>query len=82
LGMRPSRYRRLPAMQQVHRALRSGASGAASVSEVARRHGFRGLGRLAANYRALYGELPSVTLWKGLSQELTRLAARRRRGRA
>jgi AraC-like DNA-binding protein len=82
LGMRPSRYRRLRAMQQVHRALRSGASGAASVSEVARRHGFRGLGRLAANYRALYGELPSVTLWKGLSQELTRLAARRRRGRA
>jgi len=82
LGVSPSRYRRLRAMQQVHRALRSGASGAASVSEVARRHGFRGLGRLAANYRAFYGELPSATLWKGLSQELTRLAARRRRGRA
>jgi AraC-like DNA-binding protein len=62
LGMGPSRYRRLRGMQQVHRALRSGTPDIASVSEVARRHGFRGLGRLAANYRALYGERPSATL--------------------
>ena len=82
LGMGPSSYRRLRAMQLVHRALLSGTPDTASVSEVARRHGFRGLGRLAANYRALYGELPSATLWKGFSQEFTRLAARRRRGRA
>jgi AraC-like DNA-binding protein len=79
LGMGPSSYRRLRAMQLVHRALLSGTM--ASVSEVARRHGFRGIGRLAANYRARYGELPSATLRKGSGQELTRLTMHLRRGR-
>ena len=60
--MGPASYRRLHAMQQVRRALRNGNLEGASVSEVARRHGFRALGRFATNYRALYGELPSVTL--------------------
>jgi transcriptional regulator GlxA family with amidase domain len=68
-------------MQLVHRALLSGTPDTASVSEVARRHGFGGVGRLAANYRARYGELPSTTLRKGSSQELTRLTVHRRRGR-
>jgi AraC-like DNA-binding protein len=81
LGMGPSSYRRLRAMQLVHRALLSGTPDTASVSEVARRHGFGGVGRLAANYRARYGELPSATLRKGSSQELTRLTMHRRRGR-
>lgn len=62
LGMGPSRYRHLRRMQQVHRALRSENPDTASVSGVAGRYGFRDLGRLAANYRALYGELPSATL--------------------
>jgi AraC-like DNA-binding protein len=78
LGMGPSAYRRLRAIQQVYRALRSGTSDGASVSEVARRHGFRQLGRLAADYRALYGELPSATLRRGLGQDTLRLP---RRGR-
>jgi AraC-like DNA-binding protein len=78
LGMGPSSYRRLRAMQQVHRSLRSGTPDAASVSEVARRYGFRQLGRLAANYRVLYGELPSVTLRRGLGRDTLRL---QRRGR-
>jgi len=62
LGMGPRSYRHLRGMQQVHRALRNGNLDGASVSEVARRHGFHALGRFATNYRALYGELPSVTL--------------------
>ena len=62
LGIGPASYRRLRAMQQVYRALRKGDPDAASVSEVARRHGFWGLGRFAAKYRGIYGELPSATL--------------------
>lgn len=62
LGMGPSKYGRLRRMQQVHRALRRGTPDIASVSEVARRHGFEGLGHFAAYYRACYGELPSTTL--------------------
>jgi len=73
LGMGPSSYRRLRAMQQVYRALRNGTANGASVSEIARQHGFRQLGRLANDYRALYGELPSATLRRGLGQDTLRL---------
>lgn len=73
LGIGPTGYRRLRAMQQVYRALRSGTPGAASVSEIARRHGFRQLGRLASDYRAVYGEPPSATLRRGLGRETLRL---------
>jgi AraC-like DNA-binding protein len=62
LGIGPSRYRRLRRMEQVHRALRSIDPRATSVFEVARRYGIRDLGRFAAGYRTLYGELPSGTL--------------------
>ena len=79
LGMGPSSYRRLRAMQQVYRALRSGASDAASVSEVARRYGFRSLGRLAATYRVLYGERPSATLRRSLHPGIANLMLRRSR---
>ena len=65
LGMSPTRYDRLRRMLQVHALLRSGAPEATGVSEVARRHGFRDLGRFAVNYRAAFGELPSITLRRG-----------------
>jgi AraC-like DNA-binding protein len=73
LGMSPSSYLRLYRMQQVHRALRSGNSDAASVAEVARRYGVRDLGRFTASYRALYGELPSATLRRGSLGGITEL---------
>jgi len=76
LGMGPSGYRRLRAMQQVYRALRSGAPDAASVSAVARRYGFNGVGRLAADYRARYGELPSATLRRSLHPGTAHLSLR------
>jgi AraC-like DNA-binding protein len=53
-------------MQLVHRALRNLNPDTASVSAVARRYGFRGLGRFAANYRVLFGEPPSTTLRRSL----------------
>jgi AraC-like DNA-binding protein len=62
LGMAPNRYRHLRRMQQVHHAFQSETPGTLTVSEVARRCGFRDLGRFAINYRAVYGELPSATL--------------------
>ena len=78
LGMGPSSYRRLRAMQQLFRALRNGSADVASVSEIARRHGFRQLGRLASDYRARYGELPSATLRRGPGLDTLRLPRRRR----
>jgi AraC-like DNA-binding protein len=66
LGADPSRYRRLRGMQRAHRALRHENPDTASVSAVARRCGFRDPGRFSVNYRALYGETPSVTLQRRL----------------
>jgi AraC-like DNA-binding protein len=62
LGLSPSEYRRRRAMQQVHRALRSANPQATTVSEIAGQYGFHDLSHFAANYRAIYGELPSATL--------------------
>ena len=65
LGMSPTSYLRLRRMSLVYRTLWRGDPDAASVSEAARRYGFRHLGRFAASYRALFGELPSATLRRG-----------------
>jgi AraC-like DNA-binding protein len=65
LGMSPTSYDRLRRMSRVRSTLRSGERGATSISEVARRHGFRDLGRFSVNYRAAFGELPSTTLRLG-----------------
>lgn len=62
LGISPADYRRRRAMQQVNRELRSGNAATSTVAEIARRQGFKSLGRFAGDYRAVYGELPSDTL--------------------
>ena len=62
LDMSPMSYLRLRRMKLVHSALRSARASDSSVAELARRHGFNELGRFAARYRALFGELPSTTL--------------------
>jgi AraC-like DNA-binding protein len=77
LGMGPTEYIRRRRMQLVHRALRSGNPDVASISAVARRYGFRGLGRFAANFRALFGELPSATLRRSSGQTMARLTLHR-----
>jgi len=66
-------------MSLVYRVLRRGDSDAASVSKVARRYGFRQLGRFAADYRALFGELPSATLRRGLRPGMADLVLRQPR---
>ena len=56
------------AINQVRRALLD-VSADASVSEIARRFGFRHLGQFASDYRVLLGELPSETLRRREMQE-------------
>ncbi len=79
LGVSPRSYLRLHRMQQVQRALRSGNPDSATVAEVARRYGVRHLGRFAADYRALYGQFPSVTLRRSSRGGLTELTLGRPR---
>jgi AraC-like DNA-binding protein len=65
LGMSGTGYIRLRRMSLVRRNLRCSDRYAATVSDIARRSGFRALGRFAANYRGAFGELPSATLRRG-----------------
>lgn len=62
LGIGPNAYMRYRALQSVHRILRDAEPDELTVSEVARRHDFRHLGRFAGFYSATYGEAPSATL--------------------
>jgi AraC-like DNA-binding protein len=62
LGMSPNRYLRQRRLNMVRAVLRDAGSPPASVEEVARRYGFSELGRFAAIYRTVFGEIPSVTL--------------------
>jgi AraC-like DNA-binding protein len=79
LGMSPTSYLRLHRMQQVHRVLWNENRDTASVSEIARRYGFRDPGRFAARYRALYGELPAATLRRASRQGVAELTLGRPR---
>lgn len=62
LGMGPKRYLLLRRMHLVRRALREGVPGGTTVTEIATRYGFWQFGRLAVEYKALFGENPSTML--------------------
>ena len=66
LNMAPNRYFRLRRMQRARRVLRDADPTIVTVAQVAKHHGFRELGRFAAEYRAAFGELPSATLHRQL----------------
>jgi transcriptional regulator GlxA family with amidase domain len=59
-GITPYRYLQQLRLSEVRRALSSGSE-AKNVTEVARRFGFRELGRFSAQYREAFGENPSET---------------------
>jgi AraC family ethanolamine operon transcriptional activator len=60
-GMGPNRFARLRRVNEVHRLLRAGRP-EDSVAGIATELGIWDLGRFAAQYRALFRELPSQTL--------------------
>jgi AraC-like DNA-binding protein len=79
LGMSGTGYIRLRRMSLVRRNLRCSDRDTATVSDIARRCGFRALGRFAANYRGAFGELPSATLQRGSGRKLVELRLHRPR---
>ena len=62
LGVGPKRYLHLRRMHLAQRALLRGTTDADSVTSIATRFGFWELGRFAVDYRAMFGETPSMTL--------------------
>jgi AraC-like DNA-binding protein len=62
LGMGPIRYLTLRRMHLVRRALLRANRSTATVTQIMTDHGFWELGRFAVQYKALFGESPSVSL--------------------
>jgi AraC family ethanolamine operon transcriptional activator len=62
LGISPMEFVRRLRLHAARRALLTGEREGATVTEIAMTFGFYQLGRFAAEYRAIFGELPSATL--------------------
>lgn len=62
LGSNPLHYLRALRLNRVRRELKSDSTKAASVQDVAARWGFWHLSHFAADYKHMFGELPSETL--------------------
>jgi len=62
LGMAPHQYLLRRRIHLARRALLRGDPSVATVTSIATSHGFWELGRFAVLYRAMFGEVPSVTL--------------------
>jgi len=61
-GLRPNEYMRLLKLNLVHHELVHSDSSQTSVQKVARKWGFKHMGRFSRYYTELFGENPSVTL--------------------
>jgi AraC family ethanolamine operon transcriptional activator len=65
-GVTPKKYIKCLRLAQVHQGLRRfSVQGCDSIIELAANHGFWHMGQFAADYRRIYGELPSATLTRG-----------------
>ncbi len=62
LGIGPSVYMRLRRLKLVRAAMLRGDPAITQAGEIARRFGFREMGRFAAAYRTAFGEPPSATM--------------------
>lgn len=64
-GVTPKKYIKYLRLAQVYRGLRNfHVQGCDSIIELAGIHGFWHMGQFAADYRRIYGELPSDTLYR------------------
>jgi len=61
-GMSPMKYVKQIRLESTQRALLAARTGVTTVTEIAMDHGFFQLGRFSADYRRVFGELPSETL--------------------
>jgi AraC-like DNA-binding protein len=75
LGMGPLRYMWLRRMHLARRALVSADRATATVTEIATYFGFCELGRFSAEYRGLFGELPSASLRRPSNRYVGHIAA-------
>jgi AraC-like DNA-binding protein len=66
LGVGPKHYLLLRRMHLVRRALRESSATSTTVTEIATRYGFWQFGRLAVEYRTVFGETPSATLARSM----------------
>ena len=62
LGMGPKHFLLMRRMNLFRRALRESAPAETTVTKIATQYGFWQFGRLAVEYKALFGEAPSATL--------------------
>ncbi|MFC7696113.1 helix-turn-helix domain-containing protein [Bradyrhizobium sp. GCM10028915] len=74
LGMGPIRYLALRRMHLVRRALLQAGSSTTTVTGIAMEHGFWELGRFSVNYRAMFGETPSATLFRATARPTLQMA--------
>lgn len=63
-GMGPMEYCKSNRLNAVRRQLKVADAKTDKVVEIAKRWGFHHMGHFSADYRAIFGELPSETLWR------------------
>jgi transcriptional regulator GlxA family with amidase domain len=71
LGVTPVRYLHTLRLSEVRRTLSTQDGAASTITDIASRFGFHELGRFAAAYRAAFGEHPSETRQRTLSNSGT-----------
>jgi AraC-like DNA-binding protein len=72
-GVPPSRYLRRLRLSEARRALLSAQDRMVTVTEIATLFGFAELGRFSVEYRAVFGECPSVTLRRACDSNSTQV---------